>query len=210
MRSFLPALLNWKQFLPLGHGIAREIRDTWRLSNGTAVTVRASRSDDGPLIQALVRGLSMQSRYQRFFYPVHELTPDMLDRFTHNAPTEAMTLLAVTRVRGHETAVAMAQYVADRYPESGDIAVVVADQWQGQGLGKRLIQALICLARAAGIARLDGDVLAENEEMKRLMMKLGFRVTQHAEGAYLRKVWRELEVPKWRCSPLTALAGQFG
>lgn len=209
MLSYLPALLKWKQYLPLGR-VERELRDTWRLPEGTAVTLRASRSDDGPLIQELVRGLSMQTRYQRFFYPLHELTPDMLARFTHNAPTEAMTLLVVIREGGRETAVAMAQYVADRYPESGDLAVVVADQWQGRGLGKRLTQTLVCVAREAGIARLDGDVLAENEAMKRLMLKLGFRVTQHRDGAYLRKVWKELDVPEWKCSPLTALAARHG
>lgn len=208
MRKLLPLAFNWKYFLPLGHHATPGVRDTWRLWDGTAVTLRAAGADDGALMQELVRGLSMASRYQRFFYPVHELTPDMLARFTHNAPTEAMTLLAVVQQNGREMVIAMAQYVADRYPESCEFAVVVADEWQHAGLGKRLIQTLVCMARAAGIARIEGDVLAENEAMKRLLLGLGFRVTQHADGAYLRKAWKELDVPTWKCSPLTVLAGQ--
>ena len=208
MRGLLPLSFNWKHTLPFGQPATREVRDTWRLWDGTAVTLRAAGPGDGALMQELVRGLSMTSRYQRFFYPIHELTPDMLARFTHNAPNEAMTLLAVVQRDGREVAVAMAQYVADRYPERCDFAVVVADEWQRAGLGKRLIQTLGCMARAAGIARIEGDILAENEAMKRLLLGLGFRVTQHADGAYLRKARKELDVPAWKCSPLTGLAGR--
>jgi RimJ/RimL family protein N-acetyltransferase len=199
MRSLL---LPWKFHLPFGR---QTVRDTWRLRDGTAVTLRAARANDGELIQQLVRGLSLESRYQRFFYPVHELTPDMLARFTHNASAEAITLLAVVRQHGRETAIAMAQYVADRYPDSCDFAVVVADEWQRFGLGERLVRTLVCIARAAGIARIEGDILAENEGMKRLMLKLGFRVTHHADGAYLRKVWKALDAAEWECSRTTVL-----
>jgi RimJ/RimL family protein N-acetyltransferase len=208
MLKLLPFSRDWKHYLPFVTAASREVHDTWRLRDGTAVTLRGARADDGELIQELVRGLSLQSRYQRFFYPLHELPPAMLARFTNNAPTEAMTLLAVVRQDGREVAIAMAQYVADGYPEHCDFAVVVADAWQGKGLGKRLIQSLMCIARAAGIERIEGDVLAENEAMRRLMLSMGFRLTQHADGAYLRKASKELGVPEWKCSPLTVLAAQ--
>lgn len=208
MHSLLPSLHRWMHYLGISAPLAREVRDTWRLRDGTPVTLRAARASDGALIQDLVHGLSLESRYQRFFNPLHELPPAMLDRFTHNTPTEAMTLLAVIRRHGREVVIAMAQYVADAYPDRCDFAVLVADAWQRHGLGKRLVQALVCLARAAGIKRLEGDVLAENAAMTRLMLKMGFRVMQHDDGPYLHKVSKELDVPEWKCSPLTSLARQ--
>jgi RimJ/RimL family protein N-acetyltransferase len=210
MGKLFPLPLDWKQYLPFGSTASREVHDTLRLRDGTAVTLRGARADDGELIQQLVRGLSMQSRYQRFFYPLHELPPDMLARFTNNVPSEAMTLLAVIRRDDREVAIAMAQYVADGYPEYCDFAVVVADAWQRNGLGKQLIQSLTCIARAAGIVRMQGDVLAENEAMRRLMLNMGFQLRQHADGAYLRKASKELVESEWKCSPLTALATQAG
>ncbi|HYD95662.1 MAG TPA: GNAT family N-acetyltransferase, partial [Noviherbaspirillum sp.] len=153
---------------------------------------------------------SLQSRYHRFFYPLHELTPDMLARFLHNAPAEAMTLLAVIRQDGRERAIAMAQYVADRYPERCDFAVVVSDFWQRGGLGRKLIESLMCIARAAGIERIEGDVLSENEAMRKLLLDMGFSQRQHADGAYLRKVSKRLVAPEWKCTPLTALARRDG
>ena len=50
-----------------------EARDAWRLADGTAIMLRAVRPDDGERMQALIQGLSMQSRYRRFFYPIHQL-----------------------------------------------------------------------------------------------------------------------------------------
>jgi len=149
--------------------------------------------------------LSIRTRYQRFFYPVHELTPDMLARFTTNEPTQAMTILATIQQEGREKGIAMAQYVADAYPERCDFAVVVADAWQRSGLGRKLIQTLICMARAAGIERIEGDILAENEPMRRLMLELEFTLRRHEDGAYLRKASKALDVPAWKCSSLTAL-----
>lgn len=205
--------LNWKDYLPFdlangGQSAQRELHDIVRLRDGTAVTLRAVRPDDGERIQNLVRGLSVESRYHRFFHPLHELSPDMLTRFLQNDPTGAITLLAVVQQDGEEVAIAMAQYVSDPYPVRGEFAVVVADVWQRSGLATRLIQTLICVARAAGIAILQGDVLADNEAMVRLMVNMGFVLDESDDGAYLLKASKVLEAPEWKCSPLAVLASE--
>lgn len=212
MRSLHPVMQNWRQVLSFGPVassppmLQSEIRDTWRLRDGTAITLRAARETDGELMQAFVHGLSQESRYHRFFYPAHELPPKMLDRFTHNAPTGAMTLLALIQEPGREVMIAMAQYAADPYPERCDFAVVVGDAWQRAGLGTRLIQTLICIAREAGFERIEGDILAENRAMLRLMSGMGFRLVRHEDGPYLVRATKALDAPGWKCSPLTALA----
>lgn len=214
-----PFSLSWKDYLPFdlsGTGsdtayapeTGGEVRDILRLKDGTAVTLRAAHAGDAERIQQLVRGLSLESRYHRFFYPLQEVPPDMLARFTLSDPSGAMTLLAVIQRDGQEIAIGMAQYVADPYPVNGEFAVLVADEWHRSGLGTRLIQTLICVARAAGIMRLQGDVLAENEPMVRLMVSMGFELDTHADGAYLWKASKMLEAPEWNCSSLTILAKQ--
>lgn len=208
MLSLLPFRPGWKQFLPFRGATSREVRDMWRLNDGTPVTLRATRADDGELIQSLVRGLSEKSRYQRFFSPIHELTPRLVTLFTRNAPREAMTFVAVVQQEGKEVAIAMAQYVADPYPDRCDFGVVVADDWQRSGLGRKLIQALICIARAAGFERIEGDVLVENVPIHRLMRDMGFRFGPHPDGAYLSRVKKRLVAEEWKCTPLTALAMQ--
>jgi len=206
MHSLLTLPLEWMHLLPFRTSFSRKVHDTWRLKDGTRVILRTTRSGDSELLQELVRGLSVKTRYQRFFSPIHELTPRMLDRFTRNAPEEAMTVIAVVQQDGREVAIAMAQYVADPYPERCDFGIVVADAWQRSGLGRKLLESLICMARAAGFARIEGDVLAENLPVHRLMLDMGFRFEPHVDGAYLHRVEKPLVAEQWKCTPLTALA----
>jgi RimJ/RimL family protein N-acetyltransferase len=100
----------------------------------------------------------------------------------------------------------MAQYVADPYPDRCDFGVVVADDWQHSGLGRKLIESLICISRAAGFERIEGDVLAENVPIHRLLRKLEFKFGPHPDGAYLSRVKKQLTAEEWKCTPLTALA----
>ena len=185
---------------------AGEIRDAWQLRSGTAIMLRAVRPEDSEKIQALVQSLSMESRYRRFFYPIRQLSPAVLTRFTDADPLNAITLLAVVQDQGEQIAVGMAQYVAEPYPQRCEFAVVISDAWQRNGIATRLIRNLICIARAAGIERFEGDVLADNEPMRRLLAGMAFTFGPHPDGAYLMRAQKELAVPAWKCSELAELA----
>jgi len=202
MVTFPSTRFRWSRALQA----PRTLHDTWRLHDGTAIRIRIARAADAPLMQALVRGLSLRSRYQRFFYPAHELTADMLDRFTRADPLTALSLLATIRCSGIETAVGMAQYVVTAFPDSCEYAVVVTDDWQRAGIARRLLQNLDCVARAAGIFRMEGDVLSENEAMRGLLLSLGFEIGPHPDGAYLRKSWKRLGNPEGKYAKLAEAA----
>lgn len=202
--------LSWAEYLP--SGLRRMIRPegtrhTWRLQDGTNVSIRTVSINDGPLLQEFVRNLSAQSRYQRFFYPLQELTTAMLDRFTQSDPHTAMTLLAVIRQNGRERALAMAQYAVNADPHCCDFGVVVADEWQGEGIGTRLMQRLIGVARSAGIIHFEGDLLPSNAPMQHLMAKLDFEVAPHADDTDLRRASKVLGKPAQKCAQLKSLTG---
>lgn len=209
MRSLMPLLLDWQQHLLFRQHVSRVVHDTWRLADGTPITLRASSGDDAARIQQFVSGLSVKTRYQRFFSPIHELAPDLLARFLRSDAHDAITLLALVHGDRGEMVIAMGQYVCDPFPERCDFAVVIGDQWQRMGLGRKMTKALMCIARAAGIERIDGDILAENEPMRRLMLELGFRFGKHPDGPYLHRVSRRLGRTQEKCSPLVALAGDI-
>lgn len=185
---------------------AGEVRDAWQLKDGSAIMLRAVRPDDGDKLQALVQGLSLQSRYRRFFYPIHELVPAMLVRFIDADPMHAITLLAVVMQNGVETDVGMAQYVTEPYPERWEFAVVVSDAWQRNGIAMRLIRNLICIARSAGIERIEGEVLTDNAPMRRLLLGMDFTIARHPDDAMLVRAAKQLAAPSWKCSDLTVLA----
>lgn len=169
------------------------IRDAWRLPDGTSASLRPADADDAGAIRAFVAGLSEESRYQRFFYPVRELLPELARRFTRAESMDAMTLLAFAHVGADERLIGMAQYISAPHPQVAEFAVAIADDWQGQGVGRRLMQALIQTAHGAGFERMEADMLAANNGMRRLMHGLGFDFKRHADGPYLTRLSKVLQ-----------------
>jgi RimJ/RimL family protein N-acetyltransferase len=148
-----------------------------------AIALRPAARGDQNRIQTLVRGLTPRTRYLRFFNGVQELSHPWLERFSRADPQGNYTLLAIAPDTG--SAVGMAQYSADPYPDRCDFALLVADGWQGMGIGRQLLRALIGFARRAGFERIEGEVLAENQPMLRLAQSMGFRLRRDPQSALL-------------------------
>ena len=180
--------------------------DAWRLRSGSVAVIRPASPADAPAIQALVRSLSPTTRYSRFFSGIQELSREWLERFSQARPRQDMSLLATVVRDGRETLVGMAQYAADPYPERCDFAVLVADDYQGQGIGRRLLRNLECIAHAAGIERIEGEVLTHNSSMLGLAQAMGYQVRRNPESALFLHVSLPLPVAEQGCSPLVKLA----
>jgi acetyltransferase len=164
----------------------------WQLAGGRVLTVRPVQPEDEELEQTFVRSLSARTRYYRFFNAVRELPPETLWQLTHVDYRRAMTLLAVVREAGREIQVGVAQYVSDEATDACDFALVVQDDWQGLGVGSLLMDALEQCARAAGLRRLSGEVMAENQAMLRLARSRGFVAHLNPEDATLMRVGKIL------------------
>lgn len=144
-----------------------------RLPDGRAVVIRPARPADAAAVQAFVRWLSPLARRRRFLGALRELSPAQLDRLTRVEDPRELTLLALAGDGADATVVAMAQYALDD-PSSAEFALVVADAWQGQGLGVRLLERMLARATAAGVRKMGGIVLADNAPMRALARRLGF------------------------------------
>jgi len=159
----------------------------WRAADGARVVMRPIRPEDAEIEQAFVRKLSPESRYFRFMDTIRELTPQMLVRFTQIDYDREMAFIAVTREGNAETEVGVARYVTNPDGSSCEFAIVVADDWQRRGLGRRLMTQLIEVARARGLARMVGHILATNRGMVTLAASLGFNVAESPDDPTVRR-----------------------
>jgi len=154
---------------------------------GTPVTIRSMQPSDRDIERQFIGELSPMSRYNRFHSALKELTPSMLERFTHVNYPDDMALIATIPEGAGEREIGVARYA--RYPgtDRAEIAVVVADAWQGKGIGARLLTDLRTLAVEAGIRHLEASVLPGNTRMLELARTLGFsiRPEQTPEGQVL-------------------------
>ena len=162
------------------------------LEDGRGVTIRPVLPQDESLAQAFVRGMSAQSRYKRFLVALEELPPALLARFTNVDQQQHLALLAATVVYGKELQIGEARYVIEADGTSAEFAIAVTDDWQTAGIGSRLLRALEGAASAAGLARLTGDVLADNRKALDFMRQRGFTVRPNREEARLRRVEKAL------------------
>ena len=114
--------------------------------------------------------LSAESRYRRFFTPMPSLSDRDLDYLTKVDHRDHEALIALDVPDGH--IVGVARFVRTG-PEEAEPAIVVADDWQGRGLGRGLMGALADRAMEEGVQRFRAPVLAENEAALRLLGSLG-------------------------------------
>jgi len=177
------------------HPYPTDLVAKWELSDGTVVETRPIRPEDAEMEQRFVKGLSDRSRYFRFMNSVRELTPAMLMRFTQIDYDREMALVAVRSEAGEEEEIAVARYVTNPDGRTCEFAVVVADAWQRKGLGRRMLETIIAVARLRGLGVMIGHILATNESMLGLCTELGFRISDHPEDSTVRRATLDLASP---------------
>ncbi len=167
---------------------------TWTLASGESLRVRPVRHDDNELEEAFVRALSLESRYQRMLSGGTKVTPEWIDSMTHIDYQHHMAFAVTTVVDGVEQFVGVGRYVVDSHKSTAEIALVLADAWQGRALGRRLLATLLEHAQAAGVRKAVGVVLATNKAMLRLARSMGFAVTAVPGDATVVRITRDLRI----------------
>src|SRR4051812_4680447 len=151
------------------------------LRDGTTLRLRAPVSRDADALVAFLAGLSERSLYQRYHGTVRVddalaepcLDPDWVERGA---------LIGTIAQAGGERVVALANFVRLRDPAAAEAAFVVSDDFQGRGLGTRLLEQLAAGAAASGIEGFVATVLAENRAMLGVFTGAGFEVVRELEA----------------------------
>ena len=173
----------------------------WPLRGGGEYTVRPIHPDDAQMLQHLVNQLSPESRYFRFVSSMIELPPAMLARFTLIDYDREMALVAVLKERSAaadgeitetERIVGVSRYITNPDRLSCEFSLVVADDFNGKGLGSRLMESIMDVARDKGLTEIDGLVLANNTAMLKLMKRLGFAVKRFPDDLDFKLVTHAL------------------
>jgi RimJ/RimL family protein N-acetyltransferase len=151
------------------------------LHDGSTVLIRQVRATDAPLLADGFARLSARSRQMRFLGPKKTLSAAELRYLTDvdHHDHEAIGALSPADGRG----VGIARYIRDPDdPRAAEIAVTIADDWQGRGLGGELVARLSDRARRAGICRFTATVSADNVAMTGLLWKMGAELAGRGPG----------------------------
>jgi GNAT superfamily N-acetyltransferase len=154
--------------------------------------IRPIEPDDKAGLSAAFERLSDESRYRRFLSPHARLSAAELRYFTEVDHHDHEALVAIDPRTGD--GVGVARFVRHRgQRESAEVAVAVADDWQGRGIGTELLQRLADRAREEGVTRFTALALADNDPVRHLLDGLGAsRVVDEGQGT----VELSVEIPE--------------
>jgi len=163
------------------------------LPDGTRVYVRPLRHEDAALYPEFVSAVTIEDSRMRFFAAIRELSEQRIQELTHFDPERAMAFIAIEETTGQMLGVVRLHLDDDR--QGGEYAVLVRSTLKGHGLGWLLMQRMIDYARAAGLKRVHGYVLAENNLMLRMCAELGFTIAS-TPSTTIKQVLLPLDAPR--------------
>jgi acetyltransferase len=165
------------------------------LDDGRRVVIRPVRPQDAAATGRFVeRGLSPASRRRRFHGAIRSLPPALLQALTQVDQIDHVALVAES-VEGDDASldttviVAEARYVVEPPGDQAEMALAVADAWQGVGLGTALLNRLCRLGRRQGLPGFRADVMSDNSAMLALLRRRVSLACRHPDDATLRRLW---------------------
>ena len=152
-----------------------------RLRDGRELRLRAADAADVPRIAELYAGLSAESFRRRFFSG--RPAAALLARLARiDVAPGTVSLIATTPES--ERLAAEARYVPTA-EDTGELALAVLDDFQGLGLGRLMLSALIDHAQASGLDRLSAVVSMTNDTMLHLLTRYGSALTEPADESFV-------------------------
>jgi RimJ/RimL family protein N-acetyltransferase len=168
-----------------------QFRQMSALRDGRPVLIRAARADDRERLVTAFQGLDRQTIYTRYFSFRKSFSESELQRLEEADFSRYILLVATLGSGTEETIIAGASCIvidATGPVPTAELAFMVEEDYQGQGLASRMLAAICGLARQRGIVRLEADVLAENPAMLAVFRRSGLPVTTSRSGGVVHLV----------------------
>lgn len=156
------------------------------LKDGTLVQLRPIHPKDGGHAERFKGKLSEQSIYDRFLGYIPKVSKKIVDRMTDIDYSKEMAIVAEVSIDDEKEIIAVARIASEIKTET-EFAVIIADNWQGKGLGNIMTDYMLKIAREMGFEKIVALVFKHNTDMLELLRVRGFSfqeedaLTQYAE-----------------------------
>lgn len=146
-----------------------------QLRGGSSAVIRPIRPEDEPLMEELLRTSSEHTLMMRFFRKMSDMTHDQLTRYCHVDYDREISFVAIIRDNGRDRIIGEVRMSKLPDQENAEMAVIVGDPWQGQGIGQALCMQCLKIAKEIGIKKMLMEILQVNARMLSRAEKMGFR-----------------------------------
>lgn len=155
------------------------------LKDGSAVTIRSIRTNDGSSLLTAFEHLDRESVYTRFFTYKRGLTDVELRELIEVNPNRVVALVVTTRISGAEKLIGGGRYCTDATLKSAELAFMTDAAYRGRGIAGLVLQHLVRIGRANGVSTFEADVLAQNQAMLAVFRRSGLPMKKRVDGSII-------------------------
>jgi acetyltransferase len=160
--------------------LAANLASQFKMKNGTEVTLRPIHPDDESLMKQFHETLSDRTVYMRYFSSLSlksRVAHERLVRICHVDDNREVALVVdlKDKLTGQHHLLGVGRLIKLDTGNEGEVAILVSDRYQKQGLGTELLRRVVEIARDQKLCRLSGELLRDNLTIQIMVKRLGFR-----------------------------------
>ena len=153
-----------------------EYRRSAKLKDGTRVLLRPIKPEDEPMWHDMLASCSRESLWFRFQYLFKETTHEMATRFCFIDYDREIAIVAEIETEPKRTLIGVGRLVSDADHRDAEYAVLVADAYQGLGLGAMLTDYCLEICKSWGIGTVVAETSPQNRRMVAIFQNRGFQI----------------------------------
>jgi len=216
-----------KKFEPHEHMVIspypKKYEILWPLRNGQEILLRPIKPEDEPMWLEWFQSLSEESIRYRFFQMLKDTPHEVRVRYCNVDYDREVAMVAVIVENGKRKILGVTRLSIESDGKHGEMAFIVSDYWQGLGLGTKLVDYTLDIAKEQGVQGVYAIMLQDNYRALSLTKKMGFKIEYLNDGTVkgslnlsdedidFRCVQRQLpEPPKEEAKPVEELQKQTG
>jgi acetyltransferase len=154
----------------------------WKLRDGRTVLLRPIKPEDEPLWLEMFQNFSEESIRYRFFQIIKDTPHEVRVRYCNIDYDRELGIVAELDEKGRRKILGVVRLIIEPDGKSGEIAFIVADPWQGLGLGSKMLDYMIEICKDKKLEAICGVMLSDNYRAINLMKKMGFTIEYLDDG----------------------------
>jgi acetyltransferase len=160
----------------------KKYESLWKLRDGRSVLLRPIKPEDEPLWLEMFQNFSEESIRYRFFQIIKDTPHEVRVRYCNIDYDREIAIVAELSEEGRRKILGVVRLSIEPDGKAGEIAFIVADPWQGLGLGTKMIDYMIEICKDKKLERIYGIMLAENSRAIGIMKQMGFTIEYLDDG----------------------------
>ena len=154
----------------------------WKLRDGRTVILRPIKPEDEPLWLEMFQNFSEESIRNRFFQIIKDTPHETRIRYTNIDYDREIAIVPELTEDGRRKILGVARVSIEPNGKAGEIAFIVADPWQGLGLGTKMVDYVLEICKDMKLETIYAIMLPDNYRAITLMRKMGFTITYIEDG----------------------------